>query len=48
MNKLWTETVQPALKNAKAKLDIRKLVTSMKDKIIKENTELGRRNALLA
>ena len=48
MNKIWKEKVQPALSGNKGKLDMNKLFDKLKSKIIKENPELTRRNALLS
>jgi len=48
MGKIWKEKVQPALSGNKGKLDMNKLFDKLKSKIIKENPELTRRNALLS
>lgn len=47
MTKVWTETVQPALRRAKGKLEMNKFWSVLEKKIRTENPELTRRNALL-
>ena len=47
MDSTWKNTVQPALKNAKGKLDMKSFWDVLKNKIIKENPEINRRKALL-
>src|SRR3990167_1297160 len=47
MEKTWKETVQPALKNTKGRLEMNKFWSVLEKKIRAENPELLRRNALL-
>jgi len=47
MTKVWKETVQPALRSAKGKLEMNKFWSALEKKIRTENPELTRRNALL-
>ena len=48
MGKIWKETVQPSLDAVKGTLDMKKLFSKLEKKIVKENPELTRRNALLS
>src|SRR3990167_7164294 len=48
MEKIWKENVQPALSQAKGKLEMNKFWSALEKRIRTENPELTRRNALLS